>query len=84
MPGPRAGPIQAHLLYISAAIGGEAANKPATVSGMTRGFVPHPMMRRATVGRLAGSWVRRPNSHLTPRVLFLASNPNRGIFQQVV
>ena len=81
MPGPRAGPIQTPLLYISATIGNEAANKPATVSGMTRGLVPHPMIRRATVGRLAGSWVRRPNSHLTSRVLFLISNPNRDIFQ---
>ena len=45
MPGPRAGPIQTPLLYISATIGNEAANKPATVSGMTRGLVPHPMIR---------------------------------------
>ena len=47
--------IQTSTLYINAAIGNEAANKPATVSGMTRGLLPHPMIRGTTVGRLAGS-----------------------------
>ena len=74
MPGPRAGPIQTPLLYISATIGNEAANKPATVSGMTRGLVPHPMLRGAMVGRLAVGALEESSKRATSFELLAARN----------